>query len=190
MTSSLVFIFRPEFLEVARRLNGTDSNNDGIPDYALCMQTSNGCMDEVFTLTMILTGMLQTQASGAVKNCVTEAENPHRAFWTLIETHPSDDADGAATPALLLPPTQLLGPYHQLPHLFVVQGIQQGWFLDPKSFQFLSSTPAMRQALDVFAQLKSFTWPDGNCDLWPKRMLAGQCAMTVKWNEVSLLRGE
>ena len=52
---------RPEFLEVARRLNGTDLNGDGQPDYALCMQTTGGCMDEVFTLGMILTGMLQTK---------------------------------------------------------------------------------------------------------------------------------
>ena len=52
---------RPEFLDVARHLNGTDLNGDGQPDYALCMQTTGGCMDEVFTLGMILTGMLQTK---------------------------------------------------------------------------------------------------------------------------------
>ena len=69
----------------------------------------------------------------------------------------------------------------------MVQGTQQGWFLDPKSFQFLTSTPAMRQALDMFAQLKSYTWPDGNCAIWPKSMLSGGCAMTVKWNEVSFI---
>ena len=42
----------------------------------------------------------------------------------------------------------------------------------------------MRQALDMFAQLKKYTWPDGTCALWPPRMLSGECAMTVKWNEV------
>ena len=67
-----------------------------------------------------------------------------------------------------------------------LQGIQQGWFLDPDNFKFLTSSPAMHQALELFAQLKSLTWPDGQCVLWPQRMLSGECAMTVKWNEVSL----
>ena len=65
-----------------------------------------------------------------------------------------------------------------------LQGTEQGWFLDPQTFEFLTSSPAMRQALDMFAQLKNYTWPDGTCVLWPPRMLSGECAMTVKWNEV------
>ena len=51
---------RPEFLHNAQVLNGSDFNGDGLPDYALCMQTSNGCMDEVYDFGMMLTGMLQT----------------------------------------------------------------------------------------------------------------------------------
>lgn len=61
-TPSTCVPFRPDFLEVAQQLNGSDFNQDGKPDYALCMQTSAGCIDEVFSLGMIATGLLQTQA--------------------------------------------------------------------------------------------------------------------------------
>ena len=44
----------------------------------------------------------------------------------------------------------------------------------------------MRQALDLFAQLKRYNWPDETCELWPKRMLDGECAITVKWSQVCI----
>ncbi len=57
---SALCLIRPEFLDVASRLNGSDFNGDSKPDYALCMQTSDACLDEVFSLGMIFTGLTQT----------------------------------------------------------------------------------------------------------------------------------
>ena len=43
------------------------------------------------------------------------------------------------------------------------QGTKSGWLIEPDSFQFMTNTQAMARALETFAEIQSYTWPDGDC---------------------------
>lgn len=51
---------REQFLDIARKLNGSDFDRDNATDYAVCWQTHN-CEQTSFHMAQLLAGLTQTQ---------------------------------------------------------------------------------------------------------------------------------
>ncbi|GFH06885.1 FAD-binding PCMH-type domain-containing protein, partial [Haematococcus lacustris] len=47
-----------EFLTIARAMNGSDFNADGVPDYSICWQVIN-CLEDTVVFSQLLTPMIQ-----------------------------------------------------------------------------------------------------------------------------------
>ena len=55
---------RDDLLMAATLANGTDLNGDGAPDYSICWQMHNSCIDTTYVLMQMMAGLTQTQVVG------------------------------------------------------------------------------------------------------------------------------